>query len=113
MHWFLRRADPLITVVLKGSQMNIKLLALAAALLVSSGIDPQHAYAAAAGTNRPADHANTQSEKISLTKSEAKAAGMVRVVENFEKIDANNDGIVTRNELRAYLLSTRHYAPMT
>lgn len=53
------------------------------------------------------------SPKQSVTKSEAKAARMDVVVNNFEKIDANNDGVVTRNELRAYALSIRRHVPMT
>ena len=49
----------------------------------------------------------------SITKSEAQAANMALIVENFERIDANNDGIITRNELRAYVLATRRHVPMT
>ena len=48
-----------------------------------------------------------------LTKSQAQAAGMVTVVLHFEKIDANGDGLVTREELRAYALASRRYVPMT
>ncbi|HTH43875.1 MAG TPA: EF-hand domain-containing protein [Oxalicibacterium sp.] len=48
-----------------------------------------------------------------LTKSQAQAAGMIKVVLHFEKIDANRDGLVTRAELRAYALANRRYVPMT
>jgi hypothetical protein len=48
-----------------------------------------------------------------LTKSQAQAAGMIKVVLHFEKIDANQDGLVTRDELRAYALANRRYVPMT
>lgn len=61
---------------------------------------------------------NTQAGKIastpkSITKSQAKAAKLFLVVENFASIDTNHDGVVTRNELRLYALSTRRYVPMT
>lgn len=56
---------------------------------------------------------SAQTPVQSITKSEAKAAKMALIVENFERIDANNDGIVTRNELRAYVLATRRHVPMT
>ncbi|MBL8382998.1 MAG: EF-hand domain-containing protein [Burkholderiales bacterium] len=36
-----------------------------------------------------------------LSKAEAEAAGMKRLVENFDKLDANKDGKVTREEMRA------------
>jgi len=36
-----------------------------------------------------------------LTKTEAETAGMGRVVEHFDKLDADRDGKVTRNEIRA------------
>jgi Ca2+-binding EF-hand superfamily protein len=40
-----------------------------------------------------------------LTKAEAQAANMGRVVEHFERIDANKDGKVTREELRLLVRS--------
>lgn len=49
----------------------------------------------------------------SITKSQAKEAKLSLVVKNFSSIDANNDGVVTRDELRLYALSTRRYVPMT
>ena len=36
-----------------------------------------------------------------LSKAEAEAAGMKRLVENFDRLDANKDGKVTREEMRA------------
>lgn len=36
-----------------------------------------------------------------LTKTEAENAGMGRVVTNFDKLDADKDGKVTRSEIRA------------
>lgn len=41
-----------------------------------------------------------------LTRSEAQAANLGRVVEHFDRIDANKDGKVTREEIRT-LLRTR------
>jgi len=35
-----------------------------------------------------------------LTRSEAESANLTRVVENFDRIDANRDGKVTREEIR-------------
>lgn len=66
----------------------------------------------------PAKAKNTPASKIaptpeSITKSQAKAAKLFLVVENFASIDTNQDGVVTRNELRLYALSTRRYVPMT
>lgn len=40
-----------------------------------------------------------------LTKEEAKAAGLDRIVDHFEQIDANKDGKVTIDELRDALRS--------
>jgi hypothetical protein len=40
-----------------------------------------------------------------LTREEAKAAGLGRIVDNFERIDANKDGKVTIDELRDALRS--------
>jgi len=94
--------------------MNVKLIAIAAILLGNlvfsqaiAGTDGRRAVA-----ENTVDHNNTQATK-SITKSEAKAAKLARVVENFERIDTNNDGLVTRQELRVYALSTRRYVPMT
>jgi Ca2+-binding EF-hand superfamily protein len=36
-----------------------------------------------------------------LTRAEAEAAGMGRIVRHFDRIDGNKDGKVTRDELRA------------
>jgi hypothetical protein len=41
----------------------------------------------------------------SLTKAEAQSGGMERIVNNFERLDANKDGKVTREEIRALLRS--------
>ena len=40
-----------------------------------------------------------------LSKSEAEAAQMGRLVDNFERLDLNQDGKVTREEMRALLRS--------
>jgi Ca2+-binding EF-hand superfamily protein len=40
-----------------------------------------------------------------LTKAEADAGGLGRIVENFDRIDTNKDGKVTREEIRAMLRS--------
>lgn len=89
--------------------MYSRIIALTAALAIAQ---------IAAATNQkpqtmtPSERA-VQSSAVSLSKSQAKAAGLIAIVENFEKIDANADGVVTRNELRAYALATRRYVPMT
>lgn len=49
----------------------------------------------------------------SITKAEARQARIRLIVDNFERIDANHDGIVTRPEMRAFLLVNRRHAPMT
>ncbi|HEX2603724.1 MAG TPA: EF-hand domain-containing protein [Oxalicibacterium sp.] len=83
--------------------MNSKFVAIAAL-----------AIAQLAGNSLCSAH-TTQRTSIpqALTKSQAQAAGMVTVVLHFEKIDANGDGLVTREELRAYALANRRYVPMT
>ncbi|HWT72860.1 MAG TPA: EF-hand domain-containing protein [Oxalicibacterium sp.] len=75
-------------------------------------------FAQLAGTGicnaRTAPHTPPQQDAPqALTKSQAQAAGMIKVVLHFEKIDANRDGLVTRAELRAYALANRRYVPMT
>lgn len=40
-----------------------------------------------------------------LTRDEAQAAGMGRVVEQFDRIDGNHDGRVTEQEIRSFLIS--------
>lgn len=40
-----------------------------------------------------------------LSKAEAQNAGMGRVVENFDRLDANKDGKLTRDEIRAMIRS--------
>ena len=86
--------------------MNVKLAALLAIL-----------FGAHIAVAQPLRHAvpekSSTAARQSVTKSQAKAARMDIVVENFERIDANNDGIVTRRELRAYALSMRRHVPMT
>jgi len=63
-----------------------------------------------AGANVRPPHADTHAV---LTRSQAAAAGMSDIVANFDRIDANKDGVITRDELRSYLLVNRRYAPMT
>lgn len=92
--------------------MNAKLIALAAILFGANIAAAQPV--SIAGLDRNFQQKSTSvSSRQSVTKSQAKAAKMDVVVENFERIDANNDGIVTRNELRAYALSVRRHVPMT
>jgi len=88
--------------------MNAKLIAIMAALAI--------AHFAAATNRTPQSDAPAVANAasvMSLSKSQAEAAGMTDVVKNFERIDANKDGVVTRNELRAYALVSRRHAPMT
>lgn len=94
--------------------MNAKLIAIAAVLLSNVAFSqpmPAPDIRRVATENTTVRN-NAQGPK-SITKSQAKAAKLVRVVENFEKIDTNNDGVVTRQELRLYALSTRRHVPMT
>lgn len=86
--------------------MNVKLAALMAILLGAN-------LAVAQPLRHAAPEQSSAVARQSVTKSQAKAAKMAVVVENFERIDANNDGVVTRNELRAYALSMRRHVPMT
>jgi hypothetical protein len=84
--------------------MNNRLIAIAAiAVAQLASASNLHTRAGASAAN-PA---------LTLTKSQAIAAGMTGIALNFEKIDTNRDGIVTRDELRAYALANRRYAPMT
>ncbi|MES2024566.1 MAG: EF-hand domain-containing protein [Pseudomonadota bacterium] len=95
--------------------MKIKLIALTIALMVVNATAAQ--LSAEAYQSKHAQDKAASQKVIApvqrITKSEAKAAKMALIVENFEKIDANNDGVVTRSELRAYVLSTRRHVPMT
>jgi len=94
--------------------MNAKLIAIAATLLSNVAFSqPATAMEVrrVATENRTVRN-NAQAPK-SITKSQAKEAKLVRVVANFERIDTNNDGVVTRQELRLYALSTRRHVPMT
>lgn len=86
--------------------MNVKLAALMAILLGAN-------LAVAQPLRHATPEKSPAAARQSVTKSQAKAAKMAVVVENFERIDANNDGVVTRNELRAYALSMRRHVPMT
>lgn len=54
-------------------------------------------------------HAADKDGDGALTKEEAKAAGLDRIVEHFDRIDANKDGKITVDELRDALraLSSR------
>ncbi len=94
--------------------MNAKLVTLLTTLLGAGIAIAQPVMVAGLNQEAQAKTASYRSGLTqSVTKSEAKAARLDVVVDNFEKIDANNDGIVTRNELRAYALSTRRHVPMT
>nr|WP_041296686.1 hypothetical protein [Janthinobacterium sp. Marseille] len=95
--------------------MKKKLIALTIALVVVNATAAQlsaEAYRSKHAQDKTASY-KAPAPVQSITKSEAKAANMALIVENFERIDANNDGIVTRNELRAYVLSTRRHVPLT
>ncbi len=94
--------------------MNKKLIVTAAVLISNlafsqsaAGTDVRHASA-----EKSTIH-NSLTKPKSITKSQAKAAKMTLVVENFARIDTDNDGAVTRQELRLYALSTRRHVPMT
>ena len=94
--------------------MNTKLIAIAA-VLVSNVAFSQPAVKSDV-RRATVENAVTDNSAIapkSITKSQAKAARLVKVVENFERIDINKDGLVTRQELRLYALSTRRHVPMT
>lgn len=89
--------------------MKAQWIAVVAALAITH-------FATATNHSRQ-DHTASQhtinSPQESVTKSQAKAAGMLDIVENFDKIDANKDGRITRNEMRAYALAMRRHVPMT
>ncbi|MBF8178605.1 MAG: hypothetical protein K2Y13_02250 [Burkholderiaceae bacterium] len=93
--------------------MKKKLIALTIALVVVNATAAQLSAEAYRSKHAQDKTASYKAPVQSITKSEAQAANMALIVENFERIDANNDGIVTRNELRAYVLSTRRHVPMT
>jgi hypothetical protein len=91
---------------------NAKLIALMSILLGANIVVAQPLTISALERNVQNKSA-IYASRDSVTKSQAKAARMEIVVDNFEKIDANNDGMVTRNELRAYALSMRRHVPLT
>lgn len=93
--------------------MNAKYLITAAALLcaniaIAQSIMPAH-------LDRPAQmRAMPVSNPVeTITKEQARAAKMTLVVDNFDRIDTNGDGVVSRKELRDYLLANRRHVPMT
>ncbi|GGC06697.1 hypothetical protein GCM10007205_14920 [Oxalicibacterium flavum] len=63
--------------------------------------------------HQPARVMHVSNPVQSITKAEARAARIAVIVDNFERIDANGDGVVTREEMRAYLLTNRRHVPMT
>jgi hypothetical protein len=91
---------------------NTKLIALMGILLGANVVAAQSLTISALERNEQNKSA-IYSSRNSVTKSQAKAARMDIVVDNFEKIDADNNGVVTRNELRAYALSMRRHVPLT
>ncbi len=94
--------------------MHIKSIALMAALLGNVAfLQPAMAKETRLEARKNPTLNKSVSSVESLTKSQAKAAKMFRVVNDFEKIDANRDGRVTRHELRLYALSARRHVPMT
>jgi hypothetical protein len=108
MPWLHPACRFLMTVRQGSSTMNRKLVAIAAlAVAQLAGIS------LCSARNTPQQNPTQENAPQALTKSQAQAAGMIQVVLNFEKIDANGDGVVTRGELRAYVLANRRYVPMT
>ncbi len=107
-------AHSCLAALLRGNIMNIKSIVLMTALLGNVAFSqPSMATETHLDATRYSAPSAGTSSIESITKSQAKAAKMFRVVENFEKIDANRDGRVTRHELRLYALSTRRHVPMT
>lgn len=94
--------------------MKAKLIAIAAVLLSNVAFSqPSSAKELSSAKTKNTLTGKITSTPASITKSQAKAAKLFLVVENFANIDTNQDGVVTRNELRLYALSTRRYVPMT
>ncbi|MFJ7567271.1 EF-hand domain-containing protein [Herminiimonas sp. NPDC097707] len=94
--------------------MHIKSIVLMAALLGNVAfLQPSIAKETRLNATQHSAPGTDVSRVESLTKPQAKAAKMFRVVNDFERIDANRDGRVTRDELRLYALSTRRHVPMT
>lgn len=92
--------------------MQSKLLFSLVAGLIFTGAACAHSTA----QQRNSDIRSTATQRgdgIALTKKDARNAGMSRIVKNFEKIDINQDGVVTRDELYVYALSSRRFVPMT
>ena len=87
--------------------MNSKLIAIAA--LAIAELAGSSLCSARTSPHIP----SPQHAPQALSKSQARAAGMRQVVLHFERIDANGDGFVTRDELRAYALANRRHVPMT
>jgi len=93
--------------------MNAKYLITISALLFSNLAFAQSVVPASMQKNPNTPNLHVSNPVQSITKAEAKNAGIALIVENFDKIDANNDGVVTRAELRSYLLANRRHVPMT
>jgi len=93
--------------------MNAKYLIAISALLFTNLAFAQSVVPASMQKNANAARLQVSNPVQSITKAEAKHAGITLIVDNFDKIDANNDGIVTRAELRSYLLANRRHVPMT
>ncbi|WP_188381334.1 EF-hand domain-containing protein [Oxalicibacterium faecigallinarum] len=93
--------------------MNAKHLITISALFFSHLALAQSVVPASIQKNASMPNLQVSNPVQSITKAEAKHAGITLIVENFDKIDANRDGIVTRAELRSYLLANRRHVPMT
>lgn len=93
--------------------MNAKYLLTISALLFTNLAIAQSVVTASMQKNEGATALHVSNPVQSITKAEAKHAGIALIVENFDKIDANRDGVVTRAELRSYLLANRRHVPMT
>jgi Ca2+-binding EF-hand superfamily protein len=89
------------------------ILSLVAALLASATAYTQTMRANAGTESRPRYQLSKFDQQFmaadkdgdgALSRQEAEKAGMRRVVENFDRIDVNHDGKVTRAELRALIV---------
>lgn len=93
--------------------MNAKYLLTVTALLFANIAVAQSVMTAHMTRNDQPQAVQISNPVQSITRDEAKSAGIALIVENFDKIDTNHDGIVTRAELRSYLLANRRHVPMT
>jgi hypothetical protein len=90
------------------------ILSVVAALLASATAYTQTMRANAGGAARPHYQLSKFDQQLiaadkdgdgALSRQEAENAGLRRIVENFDRLDANKDGKVTRAEIRALIVS--------